>query len=82
MAVAMTVGASDVASTAGEPSDDEPSEAEIDAVVDPVSTEPTPAPGNETPLVRPPGPTFHSAAPKEQPKVVEAIEAVEETASE
>jgi sec-independent protein translocase protein TatB len=32
---------------------------------------------NEPPLVRPPGPTFHSAAP--QPKV---IEAVEETTSE
>jgi sec-independent protein translocase protein TatB len=39
--------------------------------------------GNEPPLVRPPGPTFHSAAP--QPKVVEAaeaVEAVEETTSE
>ena len=33
---------------------------------------------NEPPLVRPPGPTFHSAAPQ-QPKVVEAVE---ETASE
>jgi len=29
--------------------------------------------GNEPPLVRPPGPTFHSAAPQ-QPKVVEAVE--------
>ena len=28
--------------------------------------------GDEPPLVRPPGPTFHSAAP--QPKVVEAVE--------
>ena len=34
--------------------------------------------GNEPPRVRPPGPTFHSAAPQ-QPKVVEAVE---ETASE
>ncbi|HEX3090616.1 MAG TPA: twin-arginine translocase TatA/TatE family subunit [Ilumatobacteraceae bacterium] len=37
----------------------------------------TAAAGNEPPLVRPPGPTFHSAAP--QPKVVPAVE---ETASE
>jgi len=29
--------------------------------------------GNEPPLVRPPGPTFHSAAPQ-QPKVEEAVE--------
>lgn len=56
------------------PADAAPAEAEpADAV--PAS--------NEPPLVRPPGPTFHSAAP--QPKVVEvveAVEAVEETASE
>jgi sec-independent protein translocase protein TatB len=38
----------------------------------------TTADSNEPPLVRPPGPTFHSAAPQ-QPKVVEAVE---ETASE
>lgn len=31
------------------------------------------ATGNEPPLTRPPGPTFHSAAPQ-QPKVVEAVE--------
>ena len=31
------------------------------------------AAGNEPPLVRPPGPTFHSAAPQ-PPKVVEAVE--------
>ena len=37
-----------------------------------------PAAGNEPPLVRPPGPTFHSAAPQ-QPLVDEAVE---ETASE
>ncbi len=40
--------------------------------------------GNEPPLVRPPGPTFHSAAPQ-KPEVVEPVEAVEpveETASE
>jgi sec-independent protein translocase protein TatB len=56
-----------LASTAGEPSmDDEP--APTDAV----------ASGNEPPLVRPPGPTFHSAAPQ-QPTVVPAVE---ETASE
>ena len=40
-------------------------------------TESSPA-GNEPPLVRPPGPTFHSAAPQ-KPEVVEAFE---ETASE
>ena len=34
--------------------------------------------GNEPPLVRPPGPTFHSAAPQKP----EVVEAVEETASE
>ncbi len=48
----------------------------------PAEREAVPA-SNEPPLVRPPGPTFHSAAP--QPKVVEAVEAVEaveETASE
>jgi sec-independent protein translocase protein TatB len=51
------------------------------ATTEPSSTE-TPSPaGNEPPLVRPPGPTFHSAAPQ-QPKVVEAAEAAEETASE
>ena len=42
----------------------------------PAEPEAVPA-SNEPPLVRPPGPTFHSAAP--QPKVVEAVE---ETASE
>ncbi len=41
------------------------------------TSEPTPA-GNEPPLVRPPGPTFHSAAPQ-QPKVVPVVE---ESASE
>ena len=43
----------------------EPSEAT------PAEPEAAPA-SNEPPLVRPPGPTFHSAAP--QPKVVEAVE--------
>jgi hypothetical protein len=38
------------------------------------------AASNEPPLVRPPGPTFHSAAP--QPKVVEAVESFEETTPE
>ena len=60
-----------VASTAGEPSVDEES-----AATEPAVTETTVA-GNEPPLVRPPGPTFHSAAP--QPKVVPVVE---ETASE
>jgi sec-independent protein translocase protein TatB len=64
-----------VASTAGEPSmDDEP--APTDAAAEPTAV------GNEPPLVRPPGPTFHSAAPQQPPKIVEAVEAVEETASE
>ena len=50
-------------------------------VAEPDAEAPTPesaAAGNEPPLVRPPGPTFHSAAPQ-QPKVVPAVE---ETASE
>ena len=47
------------------------------ADVEPLESQAT---GNEPPLVRPPGPTFHSAAP--QPKIVEAVEAVEEPASE
>ena len=58
--------------------DSEPSEDEAGEAAEPVTEEPTTAAGNEPPLVRPPGPTFHSAAPQE-PKV---IEAVEETASE
>ncbi len=41
------------------------------------ATEPEAA-GNEPPLVRPPGPTFHSAEPLKP----EVVEAVEETASE
>jgi sec-independent protein translocase protein TatB len=52
-------------------------DAPIDAPIDVVDDAP-PAAGNEPPLVRPPGPTFHSAAP--QPPTV--VEAVEETASE
>ncbi|MEO8264816.1 MAG: Sec-independent protein translocase protein TatB [Ilumatobacteraceae bacterium] len=51
------------------------------APAEPEPAEPEPAEtataSNEPPLVRPPGPTFHSAAP--QPKVVEAVE---ETTSE
>ena len=54
-----------VAEAGAEPSADEP-EVDETAVAD-----------NEPPMVRPPGPTFHSAAP--QPKVVEAVE---ESASE
>jgi sec-independent protein translocase protein TatB len=50
------------------------------ATAQPTSEATAPA-GNEPPLVRPPGPTFHSAAPQ-QPKVAEAAEAAEETASE
>ena len=46
---------------------DEP-EAEQPAADEPVAE----VADNEPPLVRPPGPTFHSAAP--QPKVVEAVE--------
>jgi sec-independent protein translocase protein TatB len=47
---------------------DEPVVAE--PVADELSSE---VAGNEPPLVRPPGPTFHSAAPQ-PPKVVEAVE--------
>jgi sec-independent protein translocase protein TatB len=65
---------------------DEPDEAVVDepttdqpATDQPVAEQPVaeqPAgevAGNEPPLVRPPGPTFHSAAPQ-PPKVVEAVE--------
>lgn len=50
-------------------------EAKEPEATEPVESEPA---GNEPPLVRPPGPTFHSAAPQ-QPHVVPAVE---ETASE
>ena len=63
---------------------DTPATAELpvetsEAVIDTPATEPegdTTEPevaGNEPPLVRPPGPTFHSAAPQ-QPDVVGAVE--------
>ena len=52
----------------------EPEVSEPEAT-EPVESEPA---GNEPPLVRPPGPTFHSAAPQ-QPHVVPVVE---ETASE
>jgi sec-independent protein translocase protein TatB len=61
------------AEVTGEPGTDEP------ATVQPVVAEPvadelsSEVAGNEPPLVRPPGPTFHSAAPQ-PPKVVEAVE--------
>ena len=66
--------AADAAPADAAPADESPAEAE--------PAEAAPA-SNEPPIVRPPGPTFHSAAP--QPKVVERVqpvEAVEETASE
>lgn len=82
-----------LASAAGEPSmDDEPAstdevtsidlepeaaETADEPVTEPAESESATA-GNEPPLVRPPGPTFHSAAPQ-QPTVVPAVE---ETASE
>jgi sec-independent protein translocase protein TatB len=56
------------AEVTGEPAAAEPAAAE------PVADEPEDeVAGNEPPLVRPPGPTFHSAAPQ-PPKVVEAVE--------
>jgi sec-independent protein translocase protein TatB len=73
-----------LASTAGEPSiDDEPMPTDTAPAGETTASDPKPATepataGNEPPLVRPPGPTFHSAAPQ-QPKVVPAVE---ETASE
>jgi hypothetical protein len=79
-----------MASTAGEPSiDDEPTSTDEaptglgTTASRQTSRSPKPASqvghaGNEPPLVRPPGPTFHSAAPQ-QPTVVPAVE---ETASE
>ena len=55
------------------PAVDKPA-AEEPASVEPVADQPTAeVAGNEPPLVRPPGPTFHSAAPQ-QPNVVEAVE--------
>ncbi len=54
------------------PVSSEPADAEPDAATSDAATA-----GNEPPLVRPPGPTFHSASP--QPKIVPAVE---ETASE
>jgi sec-independent protein translocase protein TatB len=54
------------ADVADKPVADQPAAAEPAA-------EETEVAGNEPPLVRPPGPTFHSAAPQ-QPNVVEAVE--------
>ena len=51
---------------ASEPATDEP------AAEQPAGAPEPEVAGNEPPLVRPPGPTFHSAAP--QPKVVETVE--------
>jgi len=70
----------DEADTA-EPAADQPAATEpvADAPEQPATDQPVaeqPAgevAGNEPPLVRPPGPTFHSAAPQ-PPKVVEAVE--------
>jgi sec-independent protein translocase protein TatB len=62
----------DEADTA-EPAADQPA-AEQPATDQPVAEQPAgEVAGNEPPLVRPPGPTFHSAAPQ-PPKVVEAVE--------
>ena len=49
--------------------------AEQPAIDEPAAAQPTAdeVAGNEPPVVRPPGPTFHSAAPQ-PPKVVEAVE--------
>ena len=59
--------------TAAEPVADEPAP-EQPATDQPVAEQPAgEVAGNEPPLVRPPGPTFHSAAPQ-PPKVVEAVE--------
>jgi sec-independent protein translocase protein TatB len=76
----------------GEPADAEPADAnaatepdtESEAVAsteEAAASEPT-ADSEAPPIVRPPGPTFHSAAPQQPPKIVEAVEAVEEPASE
>jgi sec-independent protein translocase protein TatB len=47
--------------------------ADVSAGEEPTAEKTDEAEGNEPPLVRPPGPTFHSAAPQ-QPNVVEAVE--------
>jgi sec-independent protein translocase protein TatB len=63
---------------AEKPASDEPA-TEQAATDEPTAEEPAAEPpqrevaGNEPPLVRPPGPTFHSAAPQQQ-NVVEAVE--------
>jgi sec-independent protein translocase protein TatB len=58
---------------AEQPGTDEPAAAQPIAA-EPVAEQPdSEVAGNEPPLVRPPGPTFHSAAPQ-PPKVVEAVE--------
>jgi sec-independent protein translocase protein TatB len=68
---------------AEKPASDEPA-TEQAATDEPTAEEPAAEPpqrevaGNEPPLVRPPGPTFHSAAPQQQ----NVVEAVEEPASE
>jgi sec-independent protein translocase protein TatB len=67
-------GLNPLAPSVEEPAVDEP------AVAEPVVDQPAVA-DNEPPLVRPPGPNFTSAAPQ-KPAVVEAVEAVEETATE
>ena len=56
-----------------EPATDQPA-TDQPATDQPVAEQPAgEVAGNEPPLVRPPGPTFHSAAPQ-PPKVVEAVE--------
>ncbi|HVE17776.1 MAG TPA: hypothetical protein VNB52_01770, partial [Ilumatobacteraceae bacterium] len=58
---------------AEQPAADEPG-ADEPATEQPVAEQPAgEVAGNDPPLVRPPGPTFHSAAPQ-PPKVVEAVE--------
>jgi sec-independent protein translocase protein TatB len=72
------------AAAAAEPavaSEPEPAPEPGPATTEPSSIETSSPAGNEPPLVRPPGPTFHSAAPQQR-KVVEAAETAEETASE
>jgi sec-independent protein translocase protein TatB len=59
--------------TTDQPATDQPA-ADQPVAEQPVAEQPAgEVAGNEPPLVRPPGPTFHSAAPQ-PPKVVEAVE--------
>jgi sec-independent protein translocase protein TatB len=79
-APADTADTTDTADAVAEAVDSPPDEVapEIEATPDEATPDEAKQPDDAPPIVRPPGPTFHSAAPQ-QPSVTEAVE---ETASE